>query len=140
MNNNTLNLTLITIYRHFSESFNLFLEEFHMFVEYVKLRFKYFVIAGDFNVHMNRPTDPPTSKFIDILHTFSLEQYIKSSTHEAGNILDLVITDPNSLIVKDVNVDDSNILRSDHYLVYFKFLCDIESCTREEINYSRSRL
>ena len=135
INNNTINLTLITIYRHFSESFNLFLEEFHMFLEYVKLRFKYFVIAGDFNVHMNRPTDPPTSKFIDILNTFSLEQYIKSSTHEAGNILDLVITDPNCLIIKDVNVDNSNILRSDHFLVYFNFFCDIESCTREEINY-----
>ena len=48
---NSANLTVIVIYRHFSEPFTLFLEEFYQFVEYVKLNFKFFVMCGDFNVH-----------------------------------------------------------------------------------------
>ena len=135
INKNTLNLTLVTIYRHFAEPFNVFLEEFYMFLEYIRLTFKYFVIAGDFNVHMNKPLDTSTSKFTDILNTFSVQQHIKSITHEAGNTIDLVITDPDCMIVKDVHVSDSDISLSDHSLVYFKFLCDIEVCTRQEIKY-----
>ena len=63
----------------------MFLEQFYELIEYVKLHFKYFVIAGDFNVHMNKPNDPDMIKFNDLLHTFSLDQFVKSTTHKLGN-------------------------------------------------------
>ena len=133
--NNNVNLTLITVYRHFSESSILFFEEFYEFLEYVKINFNYFVIAGDFNIHVNKPNDLDTIKFNNLMNTFSVEQFVKTSTHKLGNTLDLIITGSDGLGIKDVNVDSSNILGGDHHMLYFSVLCSIESCVRKQITY-----
>ena len=132
---NHINLTLITVYRHFSESSNVFFEEFYEFLEYVKLNFNNFIIAGDFNIHVNKPNDSDTIKFNDLLNTFTVEQYVKTSTHKLGNTLDLILTDPDNLSVQDVNVDSSRILGGDHFMAYFSVLCNVESCVRKQITY-----
>ena len=133
---NSANLTVIVIYRHFSEPFTLFLEEFYQFVEYVKLNFKFFVMCGDFNVHVNKSTDSETMKFMDILDTFSLQQTVNSSTQKCGNILDLIITcDPECITISDIVVDSTDTLGSDHFPIYFKLYCNIEMPVREEISY-----
>ena len=133
--NNNVNLTLITVYRHFMVPYAMFLEQFYEFMEYVKLQFKYFVIAGDFNIHMNKPNDPDAIKFNDLLHTFSLEQFVKASTHKLGNTLDLIITDSQCLDIQDVNIDSSYILGGDHAMVYFSVVCSIDSCVRKQVTY-----
>ena len=134
-NNNLVNLTLIVIYRLGSEPFHVFLDEFYKFLEYVRLNFQHFVICGDFNVHVNKVTDQATIKFMDILSTFSLKQFVKSSTQKCGNILDLIITDPEMIKIEDVIVDNIDTLGSDHFMVYFKLVCNIESCVKQEITY-----
>ena len=50
---NSSNLTFIVIYRHFAENLTSFLDEFHEFIEYINLKFKNVIIAGDFNIHVN---------------------------------------------------------------------------------------
>ena len=132
---NTVNLTSIVLYRNGSESFQLFLDEFYKFLEYVKITFKHFVICGDFNVHVNKENHPDTVKFNDILHTFSVNQFVQSSTQKCGNTLDLIITDPDSVILNDIIVDSIDTLNSDHFPIYFKLLCNIESSVKQEISY-----
>jgi hypothetical protein len=84
---------------------------------------------------MNKTCDQATIKFTDILNTFSLTQFVKSSTHKCGNTLDLIITDPECLTIKDVLVDSSATLGSDHSILYFKILCNIESCVPQQTSY-----
>ncbi len=50
------------------------------------------IICGDFNIHVNKPDDPNTMKFMDILSQFNLVQHINEPTHKLGNTLDLIIT------------------------------------------------
>ena len=64
------NLIVIVIYRHGGDTFSKFLEEFYELVEYVKLNFIYFIICRDFNVHVNKPNDPDTIKFMEVLTHF----------------------------------------------------------------------
>ena len=132
--NNSVNLTLVAIYRHGSVSFSVFLDEFYTFLEYIKLNFKHFIICGDFNVHVNKTRDHETIKFIDMLNTFSLSQYVKSSTHKCGNTLDLIITDPECLTIDDVLVDPSNAIGSDHSMIHFNVVTNIESCVPQHIS------
>ena len=134
--NSVANLTMIVIYRLGKESLSVFLDEFYEFVEYVKLNFKYFVICGDFNLHVNKPTDQDTIKFMDILNTFSLKQAIDFSTHKLGNTLDLIIYDPAYIVINDIVVDStSDTLESDHFVIYFKLFYNIFTSNKEEISY-----
>lgn len=134
---NSFNLTLIVIYRHGGAPFSTFLDEFHDFVEYIKLNFKFYIICGDLNVHVNKSTDLATIKFMDILNIFSLHQSVKSSTHKYGNTLDLIINNPECISINDVVVDTNSTdkLGSDHYIIYFNILCNLESSTRNEITF-----
>lgn len=134
-----VNLTLITVYRHFSELCSVFFKEFYEFLEYARLHFKRFVIAGDFNIHVNKPNDTDSIKFADLLNTFSLEQCVRvdtpTGTHKLGNTIDLIITDPESLHIRDIEVDSSYILGGDHAMLYFSILCNVDSCVRKQITY-----
>ena len=118
--NSSVNLTLMVIYRLGSVPSSIFMNEFYECVEYAKLNFKYLVVCGDFNFHINKPMDSDTIKFINILDIFSLKQNINSITHKLGNTLDLLINDPDCVIINDVEVDNTDTLGSDHAIIYFK--------------------
>ena len=128
-------VTLIVLYRHGGEAFSTFIDEFHVFIEYVVQHFKCYIICGDFNVHVNKPTDPHCIQFVDILNTFSLMQSVRSSTHKFGNTLDLIINDPYCITVDDVVVDRIDTLNSDHSLVFFNILCNIDYSASKSITY-----
>ena len=49
------------------------------------------LIVGDFNIHVDSSNNESQS-FLDILNANSLIQDVKSSTHQKGHMLDLVIT------------------------------------------------
>ncbi len=53
------------------------------------------IICVDFNIHVNKPDDPNTKKFMDILSQFNLVQHINEPTYKLGNTLDLIITRKN---------------------------------------------
>ena len=50
------------------------------------------ILARDFNVHVDIPSDSEAILFNDILTTFNLQQHVKGPTHRCGHTLDLVIT------------------------------------------------
>ena len=69
---------------------------------------------------MNYPTtnDSTTSKFLDLLETFSLKQHIIVQTNRCGNILDLVLTRSDDDLVSNFNVADA--VKSGHLVVHCK--------------------
>ena len=135
LGSNMGNITLIVIYRHFQDNINVFLEQFYEFIEYVKLNFTHFIVAGDFNIHVNKVNDRDTIKFMDILDTFSLVQAVNCSTHKLGNTLDLVIYDPNIITVSNLIVDPVDRPGSDHYIIYFEIMCNIAVTERQQVHF-----
>ena len=80
--------------------------------------------------------DSVTLKFIDILNTFSLVQSINSATHRLGNTLDLIIHDPSSISISDIVIDSKDSLgKSDHYMIYFQFICNISVIEKQHIRF-----
>lgn len=53
------------------------------------------VMLGDFNIHINDPSDMDAQVFMDTMEAFGLKQHIKRPTHRHRNILDLIFTQIN---------------------------------------------
>ena len=50
------------------------------------------LLAGDVNIHMERPTEPHTVQFNDLLSSYGLIQRVRGVTHEDGGTIDVVCT------------------------------------------------
>ena len=51
------------------------------------------VIAGDFNIHVEKTSDPAGSDFLDLIAIFDCVQNVTlEPTHRDGETIDLVIT------------------------------------------------
>ena len=50
------------------------------------------LITGDFNIHVDEPTDSDASRFQDLLSSIGLQQNVDKSTHISGHTLDLMIS------------------------------------------------
>ena len=51
------------------------------------------IILGDFNIHVNDQSYENAGNFRDIIMALGVEQHVHFCTHEAGNTLDLVMTE-----------------------------------------------
>jgi hypothetical protein len=68
-----------------------------------------FMMAGDFNFHMEDSGNTEALKFMDCLTTYDLQQHVSAGTHKSGHMLDLIITRssddcvlPNATSVDDI--------------------------------------
>ncbi len=86
-------LCLVTIYHPEVSQKNKytmedFYKEFSKFMTYYNIIKDEVIICGDINIHVNKPDDPNTRIFMDILSQFNLVQHINEQTHKLGNTLD----------------------------------------------------
>ena len=133
ISNDSQPVTLVSLYRLGSETKSNFITEFHTFLEYLMTNFTYFLICGDFNIHVNMPNDVFVSNFNDVLDTFSLVQSVHGPTHVCGNTLDLIIHDPTVINICDIYVEEPD--RSDHSVVFFKMHCNLEINEKKKISF-----
>lgn len=73
------------------------------------------ILAGDFNIHLDNPTDSLAKDFISTLDSFNLTQFINFPTHNKGHILDLVCCTG----VTPCNLSAVELPISDHKFVLF---------------------
>ena len=73
------------------------------------------LITGDFNLHMDVPTDPNNIHFRDLLDAMGLVQHVKQLTHIHGHTLDLIITRQSDDFVAEEPLSERFI--SDHAAV-----------------------
>ena len=66
--------------------------EFQDFLEHHTVKSQNVLIVGDFNFHHEDPLNVDASRFRDILSNQALCQHVSGSTHMAGHMLDLIIT------------------------------------------------
>ena len=104
-----------------------FYREFSKLMSYYNLTKEELIINGDFNFHVNKPQDPESRKFLDILTSFNLIQHIIEPTHYLGNTLDLLISrTPSALVNHSV---DTQI--SDHNNILFQIRMERAKCSRK---------
>eukprot|EP00745_Piridium_sociabile_P027300 TRINITY_DN439_c0_g1_i27.p1 TRINITY_DN439_c0_g1~~TRINITY_DN439_c0_g1_i27.p1 ORF type:complete len:1128 (+),score=135.82 TRINITY_DN439_c0_g1_i27:139-3522(+) len=94
---------------------SMFLEQFPDLLELVNTLSGDIVLLGDFNFHFDCPSNPSTSKLLDLLYMFNLSQVVDSPTHSRGHILDWIIVRSDSTYLTSNVVSDA--LASDHYCV-----------------------
>ena len=75
-----------------SVSSHVFFDEFSSYLENIVMAPEVLLITGDFNFHIDCPSNADAKKFADLLDTFGLIQHVHVPTHSSGHTLDLVIT------------------------------------------------
>ena len=113
-------LRISSIYRCQEVPFGTFLTEFGDFLFHLLQDTSPFMIAGDFNLHVNISSDSKVLKFQDLIDEFGIVLVSSTvPTHVNGNILDFIVCDSIALAkVLSVSVDSSQ-QASDHFPVAF---------------------
>ena len=62
------------------------------------------LLIGDFNIHLDKHTHSDTILFNDTLESLDLQNMVISPTHRSGHILDIIITECNSLFVSSIHI------------------------------------
>ena len=151
--------TLLTIFNIYhppppsphSQPFSTFLNQFSSFLSSATTTLHDFIIAGDFNIHVDDPLDSQSIQFSDLLDSTNLIQHIHISTHKQGHTLGLLITHVNFTL--NPIISSSVMVISDHVPIlssiniipnppppattftyrrlnkinYHKFICDLNS-------------
>ena len=71
----------------FSKPFSCFLDEFTFFLSTAATTPHEFLLIGDFNLHLDNPSDHFTSQFLSVLSSFNLTQHVDFPTHNKSCLL-----------------------------------------------------
>ena len=126
-------LLIVAVYRPPNSTFNEFIDDFSSLLTVIIASPKKLLILGDFNVHINKPHNPDSSKFIDLLDEFGLHNFINIPTHSFGNTLDLAI----SRVFDDISLLDLTqySVVSDHFYMVLKLNIKKPDCNNKTITF-----
>jgi hypothetical protein len=106
---------VVVIYRPGSSAVvSTFFDELSSLFEAVATFKETVFIVGDFNIRLDRPDDPDTRRFVDIVSCYGFDFRPTSSTHKLGGVIDAVITRADG-VHPTVDVVDAGL--SDHHLL-----------------------
>uniref|UniRef100_A0A4W6F8H6 Reverse transcriptase domain-containing protein n=1 Tax=Lates calcarifer TaxID=8187 RepID=A0A4W6F8H6_LATCA len=72
---------------------------------------------GDFNIHLNKASDPLNIAFLALIDTFGFTQSVHEPTHCGGNTLDLILS--RGIEVSNLTISPVTSVISDHFLIKF---------------------
>jgi hypothetical protein len=113
----------------------LFCDEFTSFLEDKVSTPGRLCIVGDFNFHVDNPTNSDAQRFCKLLDNFDLLQHVQQTTHERGHTLDLIITCAADQLVQDVVTMDTGI--SDHFWIHCSLSGPKPKSVRKQISYRK---
>ena len=97
-----------------------FFTELSAYLEVFALYKCQILVAGDFNIHVERAGDADAARLHDILQSFDCVQQVPHTpTHRSGGTIDLVVTKSEQVLV-DITVDAPDII-SDHSVISWCF-------------------
>uniref|UniRef100_A0A8C6K7Y3 Reverse transcriptase domain-containing protein n=1 Tax=Nothobranchius furzeri TaxID=105023 RepID=A0A8C6K7Y3_NOTFU len=91
-----------------------FLQEFSDFLSST-VKLSRLVIVGNFNIHVDDPSDLFAMNFSSLMDSFSFTQHASGPTHTRGHTLDLVFT----LSLNADSVCPEDVYISDHHCIFF---------------------
>ena len=117
-----------------------FMNDFSALLETIIISSGKLIITGDLNFHMDDvPLNQDASLFMDLLDYYGLVQYVSSSTHARGHLLDLIITKPNTFVGSQIDTSVSFTLPSDHALVTYSIAMPRPKPVRIQVNHRKLR-
>ena len=111
-------ICIACVYRPPGEPKHEFFQEFTLFLEETSLNNKQLIVAGDFNIHVDKKENPSTQKLFEILDNFHLTQHVNFGTHASDHCLDLLITRQDDPLINHLK---RGPFLSDHFAI----LCDL---------------
>ena len=93
------------------------------------------VIAGDFNIHVDDPSDKEAADFLSLIESFGLKQHVSYPTHRTGHTLDLVLTRDRDSLVPTVSSQDHCF--PDHFPVFCDLSLTTEYSRLQEVTYRK---
>ena len=77
----TFNLTVFNLYQlpspaSYSQPFTSFIDQLSSFLTHVSITPHEFILTGDFNIHLDDPTEQQFILFMSLLASFNLTQYV----------------------------------------------------------------
>ena len=109
-----------------------FLSEFGNLLEQFSSCDSHLFIVGDFNLHIDNPQNTDTKKFTLAIDSCGLKQWVQSSTHIHGHILDLLITNSDS-VVDSISISPPTL--SDHSPVHAKLKLQKPTHQKRQVTY-----
>ncbi|XP_061762014.1 uncharacterized protein LOC133556275 [Nerophis ophidion] len=128
-----LPLCLTVIYRP-PGPYSDFISEFSEFVADLVMHADNIIIMGDFNIHMNTPSDPPSVALQTIIDSCGLTQIINEPTHRSSNTIDLALV--KGITVSEVMILPYTKVMSGHYLIKFEVQTHVRQANNNNNCYS----
>ena len=78
------------------------------------------ILCGDFNIHIEDSQDSIAQRFESLYESKGFLQHIDVATHNAGGILDLILTPKNvadKIPIENIVVDPHTGTTSDHFFI-----------------------
>ena len=94
---------------------------------------------GDFNFHVDVPSDRSAKNFLEIASSFGLHQHVDAPTHIKGHTLDLVLSSPEKGFVRE-SIVSAGIGGSDHFSVLTTVRVNKPSLPTKSISYRPLKL
>ncbi len=141
-------IRFITIYRPPPSRANgltvsSFFTEWSLFLEQHSTLPGNLVITGDINLHLDKPDNTDTLRFMNLINTSGILQHVKQATHRRGHILDVVLSDQSECVVQDVSVTDPGVcdnngqLAGDHLAVTFTINAARPALQTKQVSYRK---
>ena len=121
----------VTVYR--PEHHSNFFDEFAEFLSLLHTQHDQIILTGDFNIHVDIPSDPIANEFLHLLDSMGFTQHVSGPTHKKGHTLDLVIT-------KNLNTTITSVTPptiSDHSCILFTV--EIQKVIQKPAQFVRKR-
>ena len=118
-------------------SSSVFFEEFSNLLESIVMCAEVLLISGDFNFHVDDPSDNDAKTFTDLLETFGLLQHVTVPTHLSGHTLDLLISRSSNDI--NVHLIQSTFFVSDHCFVECNLSFPCPNSVTKELQYRKMK-
>ena len=133
---NSTKLMIITIYRLQFIPASTFLEEFTELLEGLNAMTEDFIISGDINFHLETD-DPHVLHLQNLWSTFNITQHVRTTTHNLGHTLDLVLTKSDSPSIR--NLECRDIQLSDHFMVIFESEVEVVKQEQRTITFRNTK-
>ena len=69
----------------------MFFEEFSILLESLTITPEHLLLVGDYSFHVDVTTDREALKFLDLIDSAGLQQWVHVPTHRNGHTLDLIM-------------------------------------------------
>ncbi len=113
------------------------LSDFSGLLERVAVEPGQLILLGDFNIHVDSPSDAQTKMFCDLLDSHNMRQHVSGPTHKSGHTLDLVLTKESCNILHTIRVADEGI--SDHSVINCVLDLSKPTPVRKVLSYRKTR-